>query len=97
MENNHGDYEYKGNTLNIYKKVHLFFYTYTSTGDLLLLLHRDKNLTNNLMEFTTDILPLDDLPTYAISRIMATTYRGLFTDNNIEKISTNQEITEKDL
>ena len=49
------------------------------------------------MEFTTDILPLDDLPTYAISRIMATTYRGLFTDNNIEKISTNQEITEKDL
>ena len=39
MENNHGDYDNNCNKLNIYKNVHLFFYTYTSTGDLLLLLH----------------------------------------------------------
>ena len=49
------------------------------------------------MEFVSDILPSDDLPTFAIARIMATEYRGLFTEKNIKKISTNQEITEQDL
>lgn len=83
------------NVLNIYENVHLFFYTYLDNKLNVLLTSKVEE--DVYQEFESSIIPSDGLPTFAISRIMATTYRGLFTDSNIEKIKNKEEIMEGDL
>jgi len=80
--------------LNVYRDVHLFFYTYID-GELNVLMSR--KLGGQYHEFYTEILPSDELPTYAISRLMSTTYRGLFKKSNLEKIKNGEEITLQDI
>jgi hypothetical protein len=70
--------------LNMYKNVHLFFYTYN--GNELSVLLNKKLEEENYKDFNTIIIPSDELPTFAISRLMATTFRGLFSQSNLEKL-----------
>lgn len=83
------------NVLNIYENVHLFFYSYFDSNLNILL--NSKVEEENYQEFETQILPSDGLPTFAISRLMATTFRGLFTDSNLEKIKNKEEMKEENL
>lgn len=82
------------NQLNSYQDVHLFFYTYLD-GELHLLLHKKEVVPGekeeNYKEFYTEIFPSDELPTFAMARLQATTYRGLFSVKNLEKMSQSSE------
>jgi GMP synthase-like glutamine amidotransferase len=81
--------------LNIYENVHLFFYTTNENGEIHLLLNSKNG--GKYQEFNTEILPTDNLPTFAISRLMATTYRGLFSSANMKKLSANETLTSDDI
>jgi GMP synthase-like glutamine amidotransferase len=82
--------------LNIYKEVHLFFYSYLE-GELQLLLIKQDMSSDSYQEFFTEISKIDNLPTFAISRLMATQFRGVFTPQNFEKINNRQNLNITDL
>jgi GMP synthase-like glutamine amidotransferase len=82
--------------LNIYKDVHLYFYSYQD-GELQLLLYKDNTSSDSYKEFFTEITKIDNLPTFAVSRIMSTRFRGIFTLENLEKLKNKVNLNEHDL
>jgi GMP synthase-like glutamine amidotransferase len=87
----------KKEEFNPFTQVHLFYYTYIDT-ELHLLLHKPcKSIEDNYQEFYEDISESDNAPPFAIARLMATKYRGLLKQNNIEKMSKEEALTETDI
>lgn len=81
---------------NSYSNAHLFFYTYINQELHLLLLSNESNGYIH-SEVFTELIPSDNVPPYAISRILMTKYRSLFSNKNLNKIREGEEITQNDL
>jgi GMP synthase-like glutamine amidotransferase len=87
--------------INIYKNVHLFFYSYINNSEINLLLGRNNN--NNIDESHTfgeiksDISDFFCSPNLEISKTLIENFKGLFSDGNLKKLSSNDEIQSKDL
>jgi len=84
--------------LNHYKSVHLFFYS-VQNKQLKLLLTKDtlhESGHNGYSEIRDEVKLIDGTASIAISRLLATKYRGLFSDKNVEKMSKCQELTKDD-
>jgi GMP synthase-like glutamine amidotransferase len=91
------DRHIKKEEFNPYTEVHLFYYTYINS-ELYILLHKpSKGNEENYQEFHEEILKSDNAPPFALARIMATKYRGLFKQTNIEKMAKEEALTENDI
>jgi len=91
------DNHIKKEDLNPYKEVHLFYYTYINS-ELHILLHKSsKEQDNKFREIYEELLVQDNAPPFALARTLATKYRGLFRQSNINKMASGEAITEKDI
>jgi GMP synthase-like glutamine amidotransferase len=79
---------------NYYKEAHLIFFSKTDK-EFLFLLSSDES--SNYKSMFTQVLLQDNVPPYAISRLMITDYKGLFTPANIQKILTSKPLKNEDL
>jgi GMP synthase-like glutamine amidotransferase len=86
---------------------HLFFYSYDSNFELKVLLY-SKRVTeaenekfgkneNLFQEINDQVTPMDSSPMITIARLISSKFFGLFTSENINKITGNKKLTVKDL
>lgn len=85
--------------MNLYKHAYLYFYT-EDESDLQLLVLK-KNEEDSFSGIEATVQRSDNVPPFAISRVITSTYRGLFSAANIERMQkgealTNKNISEKD-
>jgi GMP synthase-like glutamine amidotransferase len=79
------------NKYNLYKTVHLFFYTIENNKiKLLLKKHAEEN---HFSEITTQVTDLDVSPVLSISRILSSDFKGLFSNSNLRLLYQKTRLT----
>ena len=80
---------------NHYNHVHLFFYTFIN--DKLNLLLFKKAEDQNFKELNTQVHKADNVPPFALARLMATQLKGLFSKANIKKFEKGENLKKEDI
>jgi GMP synthase-like glutamine amidotransferase len=78
------------------KKAHLFFYSKTPNNETHLLLFK-QTTTDYYETVSTELTDYDNAPTFAIGRQLVNLFNKLFTKEILDKITSNQPLTQDDI